>query len=84
MVRNILKVLLQCEREGLKPQFVEFEQDNGKSVTLDIAKGTFSKDSLQCETTYKSAGCSLHQNKYTVSNAGYHALTMLSDLPSSY
>ena len=52
MVGNIRKTLVQCENEGLKPQFIEFEQvESGKSVTLDIQKGTFSKVSLQCDTT---------------------------------
>jgi len=39
MVRNIRRTLVQYENDGLKPQLVEFEEENtGKSVTLDITK----------------------------------------------
>ena len=87
MVGNIRRTLVQYEKEGLKPQLLEFEQvDTGKSITLDITKGTFCKvASLQHETPFTSQRSALYiKDKFTISNEAYHELTMVSDLPSSH
>jgi len=70
MVRNICKTLVQCEKEGLKPQSL----NKYKVVTLDIANGIFSKMSLQCETNYKSQRSA--KDTFTISNDAYHELSL--------
>lgn len=53
-------------------------------MALDLAKGTFSYKSSKADTTDEKSYSALYiMDKFTISNAAYHELSMVSDLPSS-
>ena len=84
IINSAQKSLSHCKNEGFQPRLVELEEiDTGKSVALDLAKDTFNYESSKADTTDKKLYSALYiKDKFTISNAAYHELTMVSNLPN--
>ena len=84
IINDVQNSLSHCKNEGFQPHLVELEQiDTGENVTLDLAKGTFSYKSGKADTTDEKLYSALYiKDKFTISNAAYHELSIVSNLPN--
>ena len=84
IVNDVQNSLSHCKNEGFRPHLVELEEiDTGENVTLDLTKVTFSYKSRKADTTDEKLYSALYiKDNCTISNAAYHELSIVSNLPS--
>lgn len=82
LANELLHATSFCEDNGFKPCNVEVENiETGTHETIDLSTGKFTPHVPERKNDIHST---LYiKDKYSISDTGYHELSMLSDLPSS-